>query len=219
MKNKIWVLLSIILIIGVIALGGCATRRPTTPDTTPTPGQTRTVPAPTRVTPPTTPTPGITRTVPAPTRVTPRTAPAKPRTITPTPGTTTTPGMPGTTTAPGTVRRSTTPANTSNRAKAIAKDIAKEKDIKTASCVVTGDTALVGLQFEKQYKGKVTDAIKKSVEKRVKKHEPTIKKVVVTADPDLLSRIKTMATDIEKGKPLSGFTTEIEEIIRRINPF
>lgn len=221
MKNRIWILLSVILLIGAIALVGCTTtRRPTTP----APGQTRTVPGPTRVTPPTTPAPGTTRTVPAPTRVVPRTTPARPRTITPAPGTTTTPGTPGTTmtpgttTTPGTVRRTATPVKTENRAKAIANDIAKEKDIRSASCVVSGDTALVGLEFEKQYKGKVTDAIKKSVEQRVKKHEPTIKKVVVTADPNLLTRIKTMATDIGKGKPLSGFKTEIEEIIRRVKP-
>ena len=42
----------------------------------------------------------------------------------------------------------------------------------------------MGLQFEEQYKGKVTDAIKVS-RKRVKKIEPSIKKVAVTADPDL----------------------------------
>jgi YhcN/YlaJ family sporulation lipoprotein len=123
------------------------------------------------------------------------------------------------TTTPGTVRRPSTANTAGDKAREIARDIAKEKNIESASCVVTGDTALVGLQFEEQYKGKVTDAIKRSVEKRVKKIEPSIKKVAVTADPDLLSRIKTMAKDIEDGKPLSGFTKEIEEIIRRINPF
>ncbi len=211
MKNRIWLFLGVILLIGAITLVGCTTTRR---DTTPEPGQTRTVPRPTRVTPPTTPTPGTTRTVPAPTRVAPRTTPTRPGTMTPTPGTTT----PGTTTTPDTVRRSTT-NNAGGRAKEIANEIAKEKNIESASCVVTGNTALVGLQFDEQYKGKVTDAIKKSVEKRVKKIEPSIDEVVVTADPDLLSRIKTMASDIEKGKPLSGFTNEIEEIIRRINPF
>ena len=117
------------------------------------------------------------------------------------------------------MRRPSTANTVGDKAKDIARDIAKEKNIESASCVVTGDTALVGLQFEEQYKGKVTDAIKKSVEKRVKKIEPSIKNVAVTADPDLLSRIKTMAKDIEGGKPLSGFTKEIDEIIRRINPF
>lgn len=220
MTKKIWVLFSLLILVGAIALVGCTTARRSAPQA---PGQTRTVPSPTRVTPPVTPGPGTTRTVPAPTRVPTPTTPVRPRTTAPTPGTTVTPGTPvpgtpGTTVTPGPLRTAT-PRRTENRAKAIANDIAKEKDIKGASCVVSGDTALVGLEFEKQYKGKVTDSIKKSVEKRVKKHEPSIKKVVVTADPDLLSRIKTMASDIEKGKPLSGFTTEIEEIIRRINPF
>lgn len=220
MRNKTWKLVTTFLVMSILVISGCTARDTRTPDTTPTPNQTRTVPGPTRVTPPTTPTPSQTRTAPGPTNVTPGTTSSETRT----PGTTTRPGTgtPGNTTTPGTpntVRRSTTTGNGENRGKQIANDIAKEKDIQSASCVVTGDTALVGLQFNKQYKGDVTDTIKKSVEKRVKKHEPTIKKVVVTADPDLLSRIKTMATDIEGGKPLSGFTTEIEEILRRINPF
>lgn len=207
MRKRTWILLTVSLIIGTLVLGGCSSKDMRNPDTTPTPNQTRTVPSPTRVTPPITPTPSQTRTVPTPTKVTPKTQ---------TPGNT---NMSGTTTRPNTINKSTTTGETGNRAKQIAKDIAQEKDIQSASCVVTGDTALVGLQFEKQYKGDVTDTIKKSVEKRIKNYEPTIKKVVVTADPDLLSRIKTMATDIGNGKPLSGFTTEIEEIIRRINPF
>lgn len=214
MKNKICILLSAILLIGVISLAGCTTNDNRQPNNT-NPGNNT---GQTRVTPPTTQNPGNTRTVPAPTRVTPPTTPDQPRTTTPNSGTTTTPENPGTTSTPGTVRRSTNDT-TGTRAKDIANDIAKEKDIKSASCVVTGNTALVGLEFEEQYKGKVTDAIKKSVDKRVKNLEPSINNVVVTADPDILSRIKTMASDIEEGKPLSGFANEIEEIIRRINPF
>lgn len=204
-----------------MALTACTTnRRPTTP----APGQTRTLPGPTRVSPPTTPTPGATRTVPAPTRVTPPVTPAEPRTGLPAPGTNMSPGTTGTgntpgTTTPGTMRRSSTTSTAGDRAKQISQDVAKEKNIKSATCVVTGDTALVGLQFDEQFKGDVTDSIKKSVDKRVKKIDSSIKRVVVTADPDLLSRIKTVAKDIENGKPLSGFTTEVEEIIRRINPF
>lgn len=225
MKNRVWVLLSVFLLVSIIGLIGCtADRRPITP----APGQTRTVPGPTRVTPPTTPAPGVPRSTPSPTRVVPRNNLTDPGTRTPGPGTTTptpgtTPGMPGTTgnnqTTPGVTPRTSTTNITGDRAKKIASEIAKEKNIKSASCVVNGNTAVVGLQFDEQYKGKVTDAIKQSVNKRVKDLEPTIKKVIVTADPDLLSRIKTVARDIEKGKPLTGFTKEIEEIIRRINPF
>lgn len=211
MRKRIWVLLSLI-IIGAIAVGGCTTDN-RSPDNT-TPEQTRTVPGPNRVTPPNTPTPGTTRTTPDNNRVVPRT------TI---PGPTNDPGTP---TRPDTKqgmddkRTNQNTANTvANRAESIANAVAKEKNIESASCVITGNTALVGLQFDKQYKGEITDAIKNSVKKRVKKVDDRINEVVVTADPDLLSRIKTMASDIEKGKPLSGFTNEIEEIIRRINPF
>lgn len=238
MKKRIWLFASVVLLIGVLLLSGCSTaRRPMTP----TPGPTRTVPGPTRVTPPTNPTPGPTRTTPDPMGTFPSetpgpgtTTPGIPNTTGPgtmTPGSpgpgTTSPGTmnPGTTrprtatpgTTPGTIRRTGT-GTMGNRAKAIANEVAKDKNIRKASCVITGNTALIGVEFEKQYKGKVTDAIKKSVDRRVKKLEPSIKKVSVTADPDILSRIRSIASDTEKGKPLTGFADEIEEIIRRINP-
>lgn len=217
MKNRIWVFLSVLLVISTVLLFGCtANRRPDT--NTPAPGQTRTTPSPTRVTPPVTPSP--TRVTPPSTTDPGTSGPRVPRTPTPATPDTAAPGRTSSdTNTPGTMRRPSTANTAGDKAKDIARDIAKEKNIESASCVVTGDTALVGLQFEEQYKGKVTDAIKKSVEKRVKKIEPSIKNVAVTADPDLLSRIKTMAKDIEGGKPLSGFTKEIDEIIRRINPF
>ncbi|MGI5851228.1 MAG: YhcN/YlaJ family sporulation lipoprotein [Caldicoprobacterales bacterium] len=215
MKNRIWVFLSVLLVISTVMLFGCTANR--RPDTT-TPDRNRTTPSPTRVTPPVTPSP--TRVTPPSTTDPGTSGPRVPRTPTPATPDTAAPGRTSSdTNTPGTMRRPSTANTAGDKAKDIARDIAKEKNIESASCVVTGDTALVGLQFEEQYKGKVTDAIKKSVEKRVKKIEPSIKNVAVTADPDLLSRIKTMAKDIEGGKPLSGFTKEIDEIIRRINPF
>jgi YhcN/YlaJ family sporulation lipoprotein len=112
----------------------------------------------------------------------------------------------------------TTTTGTHSRAQKIAAEAAKQKDVRSASCVITGNTALVGLKLDKQPKGKLTDAIKREVEKKVKATDTKISNVVVTADPDMVSRIDTMFKDIGKGKPISGFATEIKEMINRIKP-
>ncbi|HHY83540.1 MAG TPA: YhcN/YlaJ family sporulation lipoprotein [Clostridiales bacterium] len=114
----------------------------------------------------------------------------------------------------------TTPmgGNWQERAERIADAAARQKEVESAACVITGNTAVVGLQFDDQYKGKLTDAIKKKVEERCLDADNRIKRVVVTADPDLVSRLEEMFNDIGKGKPISGFTKEINEIINRINP-
>jgi YhcN/YlaJ family sporulation lipoprotein len=105
-----------------------------------------------------------------------------------------------------------------DRAERIADAAARQKEVESASCVITGNTALVGLQFDKQYKGKLTDAIKRKVEERVKDTDARINNVVVTADPDMVTRIETMFRDIGRGKPISGFAEEINEMINRIKP-
>ena len=51
-----------------------------------------------------------------------------------------------------------------------------------SSCVITGNTAMVGIQFNKQHKGDLTDAIEAG-RKRVKDADNRINRVVVTADP------------------------------------
>lgn len=108
--------------------------------------------------------------------------------------------------------------NMQNRAKRLADVAAEQREVESASCLITGDTAMVGLQFNRQYKGDLTDDIKKQVDRKVRDADNRIKRVVVTADPDLVSRIEEMFNDIGKGKPLSGFADEINEMINRINP-
>jgi YhcN/YlaJ family sporulation lipoprotein len=77
---------------------------------------------------------------------------------------------------------------------------------------------MIGVQFNKQFKGKMTDAIKADVEKKAKQADNRITRVVVTADPDMVSRIKGIFKDIGNGKPISGFTDELNEMMNRITP-
>lgn len=108
--------------------------------------------------------------------------------------------------------------NMQERSKIIARDVAQLKEIEKATCVITGDTAMIGVQFDKQYKGKLTDRIKKEVDREVKSTDKRIKRVAVSADPDVVSRLDSIFKDIERGKPVSGFADELREMINRIIP-
>ena len=48
-----------------------------------------------------------------------------------------------------------------DRAAKIANKVADLNEVESATCVITGNTAMIGVQFSDQYKGKMTDAIKK----------------------------------------------------------
>ena len=77
---------------------------------------------------------------------------------------------------------------------------------------------MIGIQFNDQYKGKLTDRIKEKVEERARDTDRRINRVVVTAEPDVVSRLEEMFREIGKGRPISGFTDELNEMINRINP-
>lgn len=105
-----------------------------------------------------------------------------------------------------------------DRAEKIADEVEKLDEVKSATVVITENTALVGINMTAGTKGSLNAQIKKQVEDAVKKVDKEIDRVAVTADPDLFTRIGNIARDIGEGRPLSGFGKEVEEIIRRITP-
>ncbi len=105
-----------------------------------------------------------------------------------------------------------------NRARTIAQKVVDLNEVDRANCLITGDTAVVGVDIKNNVRGQMTTELKRKIETRVKNTDNRIKNVAVTADPDLSTRIRTMATDMENGRPISGFANEIQEILRRITP-
>lgn len=106
----------------------------------------------------------------------------------------------------------------SQRADKIAKQLTTIKGVKAANVVISGDTALVGITLDKTVKGDITNNIKSEVDKKVKAIDSKIKTVAVSADPDIVQRITDIGTGISQGKPMSEFSTEIQELFRRIMP-
>lgn len=148
---------------------------------------------------------------PSPTRYTPTT----PRT-TPAPS----PGM--TTPAPSRTPTTPTPAKRpvlqSTRAAKIATNVAKLPEVNKATVVISGNTAIVGIDMKASVQGTHETQVKKKVEKTVRDTDKGIKNVSVTSDPDLYKRIDNIAKGIAAGKPLSEFTKQITEILKRITP-
>lgn len=107
---------------------------------------------------------------------------------------------------------------TYDQATKIANKVEELREVKNATVVISGNTALVGISTTDNLEGKMTTNLKNKVEKAVKNTDTNIKNVSVTASPDLYKRIENVGKDIRAGKPLSGFAAEIEEIIRRITP-
>lgn len=157
-------------------------------------------PSPTRYTPP------APRTAPLP-----RTTPA-PRT---TPGPGTTMPTPGTTPVPTPSKR---PTPDSIRAAKIAMNVAKIPEVNKATVVISGNTAIVGIDMKSKVQGAHETDVKKKVEKTVRDTDKGIKHVSTTSDPDLYTRLTNISKGIAAGRPLSEFTKQITEILKRITP-
>ena len=127
-------------------------------------------------------------------------------------------GLGPNTTTDITQRNRTGTDNMSTRANAIAQKIANLNEVNNCSVLLSGNTAIVGVDMENNLQGKMTTDLKQKIEKTVKDADNSIKNVSVTADPNLYTRISNMAKDIRDGRPISGFANEFQEILRRITP-
>lgn len=130
------------------------------------------------------------------------------------------PASPRTVQTPSTSPKTTAPSATSERTmcERIAREAVKVNGVREATVVVSGRTAYIGLNLEPNVKKERTVAIKRVVADRAKAAEPSLLKVNVTSDPDLVARLKRIADGIKKGRPVSSFASELAEIDRRITP-
>lgn len=110
------------------------------------------------------------------------------------------------------------PAAPTTQASKLAIAAQKVPDVKSATVVVSGSTAFVGLEIKPGVEAKKTNEIKSKVADAVKRADSRIKAVNVTTDPNLITRLKKIAEGVGAGKPISSFTKELTEITRRMTP-
>lgn len=86
-----------------------------------------------------------------------------------------------------------------------------------AHCVVMNKVAIVGLDVEGSLGRSRVGSIKYSVAEAIRK-DPRSVRALVTADMDLSSRLAEMSRHVSNGHPISGFSSELADIIGRIMP-
>ncbi|MCL6605765.1 MAG: YhcN/YlaJ family sporulation lipoprotein [Paenibacillus sp.] len=86
-----------------------------------------------------------------------------------------------------------------------------------AHCVVMGNTAIVGIDVDGNLPRSRVGTIKYSVAEALRK-DPDGMNALVTSDMDLSNRLAEMSRHVSQGHPISGFATEMADIIGRIIP-
>jgi YhcN/YlaJ family sporulation lipoprotein len=90
--------------------------------------------------------------------------------------------------------------------------------VNSATVVIAGTTAFVGIDQRADLEKSETENVKRDVSNAVKKAEPRLTAVYVSSDPDTVTRIRRIADGIAAGKPISAFDNELAEIAKRLSP-
>lgn len=119
------------------------------------------------------------------------------------------------------VRQNLNPSTQPNSSQEVARHLValskQNNDVRDATAIVIGNQALVGLDLDKDIDPDRVGTIKHTVSRSLQK-DPHGANAVVTADPDIVQRIKNLGSSIQKGKPISGIRDELTSLIERIVP-
>lgn len=119
-------------------------------------------------------------------------------------------------------------SNSANNAKQPIRDAETVKEhlsslalnvpgVRGVNCVVFGNTAIVGIDVDGKSERSRVGTIKYSVAEALSKDKYGAN-AIVTADMDINERLREISADTAQGRPISGFTNELADIIGRIVP-
>lgn len=97
-------------------------------------------------------------------------------------------------------------------------ELEKLSEVQTAAVVAQGGRALVGLNFDAQYQGTLTERIEEMVVSAVSSVESMLTDVAVTADPTLVEQIRTLSTAAEGQTLTAEQQTQFDELYQKIKP-
>lgn len=106
-----------------------------------------------------------------------------------------------------------------NGAANIENNINQISEIAESRVVVTGTTALVGVRFTGAYRGEMTERIREMVAAEVKKADPGIQTVAVTADDEDVAKVYSLSDEVRAGRTMDELSAEINEIVRNATTF
>ena len=78
----------------------------------------------------------------------------------------------------------------------VAEEVEKLSELDTAEAVVAGNIALVGVKYDAQYQGGLTERLTKMVEQRVETIDKTITAVHVTDDQAMMDKISKLREEL-----------------------
>lgn len=109
------------------------------------------------------------------------------------------------------------PQNAKATADRLVKLASSVPKVNSATAVVFGKVAIVGIDVDARLDRSRVGTIKYSVAEALRE-DPQGARALITADPDIVQRLKEINADIRRGRPIAGFAEELADIAGRIVP-
>ncbi|PRZ17091.1 YhcN/YlaJ family sporulation lipoprotein [Laceyella sediminis] len=101
----------------------------------------------------------------------------------------------------------------------VAHEVARMPQVDTASAIIMGRTAYLGVMLKKRVgDGQMSQDLNRQISARVRAVDPSIRRVYVSQNPDFVKQMNNYAQDLRQGRPVQGFFKNLMDIIRRTFP-
>ncbi len=107
--------------------------------------------------------------------------------------------------------------NPQNVARRLANLAARVPQVNDATVVIFGKYAIVGIDVNAVLDRSRVGVIKYTVAEALK-DDPLGANALVTADPDIVQRLREINADLKRGHPIQGLVEELSDIVGRIIP-
>lgn len=99
----------------------------------------------------------------------------------------------------------------------VKKEVEKLSELSNADVVVAGNIALVGIQYDTQYQGGLTDRVRQMIEQRVQMADKSVTVTHVTDDRTVVQEIQSLWEQVRKNEiTFAELQTRVIEISSQI---
>ncbi|NLJ88309.1 MAG: hypothetical protein GX327_05935 [Epulopiscium sp.] len=101
----------------------------------------------------------------------------------------------------------------SERANRIAKMINDFPEVKKSTIIITGNTALIGIETTEGLNEKEIEKLKKQIENKVYSSDISLKNIGITSSSEIITRMNKISNSIKNMEPVNGLANELSSII------
>ncbi|WP_421617863.1 YhcN/YlaJ family sporulation lipoprotein [Brevibacillus sp. TJ4] len=98
-----------------------------------------------------------------------------------------------------------------------ATSIAQLQGVQRAHVLVTNRNAYVACVLQPDQAG-LSPALENQIANQVRAVDPSIERVYVSTNPEFVARVNRYVTDVQEGRPITGFGKEFRTMIQRVFP-